>query len=33
MCTKKRDGTWRIETSDEVNNLIKNKNVINNIKA
>jgi hypothetical protein len=31
--TKDRDGTWKIETSDEFNNLIRNKNIINCIKA
>jgi len=31
--TKDRDSTWKIETSDESNNLIRNKNIINYIKA
>ena len=31
--TKDRDGTWKIETSDELNNLIRNNNIINYIKA
>jgi hypothetical protein len=31
--TKDRDGAWRIETNDELYNLIRNKNVINYIKA
>jgi hypothetical protein len=30
---KDRDGTWKIETSVELNNLIRNKNLINYIKA
>jgi hypothetical protein len=30
---KERDGTWRIKTSDEFNNLIKKKNIINYITA
>jgi hypothetical protein len=30
---KKRDGTQRIKTNDKLNNLIKNKNIVNNIKA
>jgi hypothetical protein len=31
--TKERDGTWRIKTNDELNELIRHKNVINYIKA
>jgi hypothetical protein len=31
--TKDRDGTWRIKTSDELNNLVRNKNIINFMKA
>ena len=31
--TKERNGTWRIKINDELNNLIKNKNTINYIKA
>jgi hypothetical protein len=31
--TKDRDGTLRIKTNDELNNLIRNKNIINYIKA
>jgi hypothetical protein len=31
--TKERDGIWRIKTNDEVNKLIKNKNIINYINA
>ena len=31
--TNERDGTWRIKTSDELDELIKNKNVINHIEA
>ena len=31
--TKGRDGTWRIKTNDELDELIRHKNVINNIKA
>jgi hypothetical protein len=31
--TKDRDGTWKIKTSDELNNLIINKNIINGINA
>jgi len=31
--TKDIDGTWRINTNDELNNLIRNKNIINYIKA
>ena len=31
--TKDIDGIWRIKTNDELNNLIRNKNIINYIKA
>jgi hypothetical protein len=31
--TKDRHGTWRIKTNYELNNLIRNKNIINYIKA
>jgi hypothetical protein len=31
--TKDREGTWRIKTNDELNNLVRNKNIINYIKA
>jgi hypothetical protein len=31
--TKERDGTWRIKTNDELNNLIKNEDIINYIAA
>ena len=31
--TKERDGTWRIKTSDELDELIRHKNIINHIKA
>jgi len=31
--TKERDGTWRIKTNDELNELIRHKNIINHIKA
>jgi hypothetical protein len=31
--TKERDGIWRIETNDELDELIKHKNIINHIKA
>ena len=31
--TKGRDGSWRIKTNNELNNLIRNKNIINYIKA
>ena len=31
--TKERDGTWRIKTLDELDELIRNKNIINYIKA
>ena len=31
--TKEGDGTWRVKTHDELNDLIKNKNIINYIKA
>jgi hypothetical protein len=30
---KERDGTWRIKTSDELDELIRHKNIINHIKA
>jgi hypothetical protein len=30
---KDRGGTWRIKASDELNNLISNKNIMNYIKA
>ena len=30
--TKERDGTWRIKTNDEIDELIKHKNIINDIK-
>ena len=30
---KERDGTWRINTNDELDELIKHKNIINHIKA
>ena len=30
--TKERDGTWRIKTNDELNNLIRHKKMINDIK-
>ena len=30
--TKERDGTWRIKTNDELEKLIKHKNIINYIK-
>jgi hypothetical protein len=29
----KTDGTWRIKTNDELNNLIKNENIIKHLKA
>jgi len=29
--TKERDGTWRIKTNDELDELIRQKNVINHI--
>lgn len=32
-CTEDRHGTWRIKTNGELNNLIRNKNIINYIKA
>jgi hypothetical protein len=31
--TKERDGTWRIKTNDELDKLIRNKDIINDIKA
>ena len=31
--TKERDGTWRIKTNDELDKLIRHKNIINCIKA
>jgi hypothetical protein len=31
--TEKSDGTWRIKTNEELNKLIRNKNIINYIKA
>ena len=31
--TKERDGTWRIETNDELDELIRHKDIINYIKA
>ena len=31
--TKERDGTWRIKTNDELNELMRHKNIINQIKA
>jgi len=31
--TKARDGTWKIKTKDKLNNLIRNKNIINYIEA
>ena len=31
--TKERDGTWRIKTNDELNELIRHKDIINHIKA
>jgi hypothetical protein len=31
--TKERDGTWRIKTNDELEKLIRHKNIINHIKA
>ena len=30
--TKKRDGSWRIKTNDELDELIRHKNIVNNIK-
>ena len=30
---KERDGTWRIKTNDELDELIRHKNIINHIKA
>jgi len=31
--TKERDGTWRNKTNDELDELIRHKNIINHIKA
>ena len=31
--TKERDGTWRIKTNDELDELIRDTNIINHIKA
>jgi hypothetical protein len=31
--TEERDGTWRIKTNDELDKLIRHKNIINYIKA
>ena len=31
--TKERDGTWRIKTNDELDELIRHKNIINHIKS
>jgi len=31
--TNERDGTWRIKTNDELDELIRHKNIINHIKA
>jgi hypothetical protein len=31
--SKNMDGTWRIKTNDELNELIKHKNIVNHIKA
>jgi hypothetical protein len=31
--TKEKDGTWRIKTNDELDELIRHKNIINYIKA
>ena len=31
--TKERDGTWRIKTNDELDELIRHKNIINCVKA
>jgi hypothetical protein len=31
--TKERDGTWRIKTNDELDELVRHKNIINHIKA
>jgi hypothetical protein len=31
--TKERDGTWRIKTNNELDDLIRHKNIINHIKA
>jgi hypothetical protein len=31
--TKDRDGTWRIKTNYELNNIIRNKNIVNYIKS
>jgi hypothetical protein len=33
VSTKERDGTWRIKTNDELDKLIRHKNIINYIKA
>jgi hypothetical protein len=32
VLTKERDGTWRIKTNDELDKLIRHKNIINYIK-
>jgi hypothetical protein len=31
--TKEKDGTWRIKTNEELDNLIKHNNIINQIRA
>jgi len=31
--TKERDGTWRIKTNNELDELVRHKNIINHIKA
>jgi len=31
--TEERDGTWRVKTNDELDELIKHKNIINHINA
>jgi hypothetical protein len=31
--TKERDGTWRIKTNDDLDEIIRHKNIINHIKA
>ena len=31
--TKERDGTWRIKTNDELDELIRHKNIINYVQA
>jgi hypothetical protein len=31
--TKERDGTWRIKTNDELDELIRHKNIINHMKS